>query len=155
MLFFRMYEMFCIKVSFILLVFMDVAYVCECFFFNNCHPSFWLFAGKRISALATESYNSSVNYNRQKPSVIFCVQFSTFLYKCAIFYQFMNKPVQWDGCRTFVIVFLSVSIICRCLEWCSMMFHKVFNQHLHSLSIKKLVLYNFKLRIWCQGQFST
>lgn len=26
-----------------------------------------------------------------------------------------------------------------------MMFHKVFNQHLHRLSINKLVLYNFKL----------
>lgn len=70
------------------------------------------FAGKRISALATESYNSSVNYNRQKPSVIFCVQFSTFLYKCAIFYHFMNKPDQRDGCKIFVILidcYLSMS----------------------------------------------
>lgn len=75
-------------------------------FFNNCHPSFYFFAGKRISALATESYNSSVNYNRQKPSVIFCVQFSTFLYKCAIFYHFMNKPDQRDGCKRFVVLFI-------------------------------------------------
>lgn len=85
-------------------------FVCECDFFLFflitviLHSDF--FAGKRISALATESYNSSVNYNRQKPSVIFCVQFSTFLYKCAIFYHFMNKPDQRDGCKRFVILLL-------------------------------------------------
>lgn len=97
-----MYDMFCIKVSFILLVIMDVALYASvscCFFLITVilHSDF--FAGKRISALATESYNSSVNYSRQKPSVIFCVQFSTFLYKCAIFYHFMNKPDQRDGCK--------------------------------------------------------
>lgn len=46
--------------------------------------------------LAKENYNSSINYSRQKPSVIFCVQFSTFLYKCAIFDQFVNKHVRFE-----------------------------------------------------------
>lgn len=67
--------------------------MCVFFFITvTFHSDF--FAGKR-STLATESYNSSNNYIRQKPSVIFCVQFSTFLYICAIFYHFMNKNVQF------------------------------------------------------------
>lgn len=67
--------------------------LCVIFVTVILHSDF--FAGKRISPIATESYNSSINYNRRKPSVIFCVQFSTFLYKCAIFYQFTNKHVQF------------------------------------------------------------
>lgn len=90
---------------------MDVAfYVCVYFFdlfFITVilHSDF--FAGKRIIPLAPKRYNSRANYNRQKPTVIFCVQFSTFLYKCAIFYQFMNKDVQRAGCSRFVKVFFS------------------------------------------------
>ncbi len=103
-------EMFCKKLSFYINELYGRCLLCVCvvvFFFITVilHSDF--FAGKRISPLATESYNSSINYNRQKLSVIFCVQFSTFLYKCAIFYQFMNKHVQWDGCRMFVKLFIS------------------------------------------------
>lgn len=89
------------------------------------------FAGKRISPLATESYNSSINYNRQKPSVIFCVQFSTFLYKCAIFYQFMNKHVQWDGCRMFVKPFFACLFHYNIHWYCSV---AVMSHILHSTS---------------------
>lgn len=107
-----MYEIFCIKLSFYINEPYGRCLLCVCvvdffFFFITVILHYDFFAGKRISPLATESYNSSINYNRQKPSVIFCVQFSTFLYKCAIFYQFMNKHVQWDGCRMFVKLFFS------------------------------------------------
>lgn len=90
-----MYEMFCIKLSFYINELYGCCLLCVCFFFITVilHSDF--FAGKRISPLAKESYNSSINYNRQKPSVIFCVQFSTFLYKCTIFDQFVNKHVQF------------------------------------------------------------
>lgn len=81
-----------------------------CFFITVIlHSDF--FAGKRISSLATESYNSSINYNRQMPSVIFCVQFSTFLYKCAIFYQFMNKMFSLGWMQNVCVTFLFMSFV--------------------------------------------
>lgn len=86
--------------------------MCPCVFVTVIRH-FDFFAGKRISPLATERYDSSINYNRLKPSDIFCVQFSTFLFKCAIFYQFMNKHV-WDGCRIVVFFWLFTKQI-KCL----------------------------------------
>lgn len=64
---------------------MDVpVYVCVVFLITVIlHSDF--FAGKRIIPLATKSYNSSINYNRQKAKCyILCTIFYIFIQMCYI-----------------------------------------------------------------------